>query len=113
MGTTIWLCVYLEISRFVFGSSPPKMRRRLKMTAIHPRLSRTGRNVAQTASNKKDNFAANAGDWALVTISIKRQTLSPPSQSRSASSSYIYIAAKEVVHEYHQSPAPSIVCIPT
>lgn len=62
---------------------------------------------------KKDNFVANVGDWALVKISIKRHTLSPLSQSLTASPSYIYIAAKEIVHEYDQSQAPSIVCIPT
>lgn len=90
------------------------MQCRLKMTEIHLRLSCIDRYVEQTAINKKkDNLVANVEDWALVKISIKRHTLSPLSQSCTASPSYIYIAAKEMVHEYDQSPAPSIVCLPT
>lgn len=50
----------------------PKMQRRLKMTVIHLRLSRTDRYVKQIACNKKDNFVPNVGDWAFVTVSIKR-----------------------------------------
>lgn len=66
--------VSVEIKLLLIVFSAPKMRHRLKMTVIHLRLHCTDKYVKQMAGNKKDNFVPNVGDWALVTVSIKRLT---------------------------------------
>lgn len=48
------------------------MQHRLKMTVIHVQLNCTDRYSKWIADNKKDNFVPNVGDWAFVTVSIKR-----------------------------------------
>lgn len=99
------VCVEIQLLLIVF--SPSKMQHRLKMTVIHLRLSCTDRYVKQMLGNKKDNFVPNVGDWAIVTVSIKKTySMTPLSLSFTATSSYIYMAAKEMVHEYDQGPRP-------
>lgn len=65
-------CVCVEIRLPLIVFRPQKMRRRLKMTVIHLRLSCKDRYVKQMAGNIKDNFAPNVRDWASVTVSMKR-----------------------------------------
>lgn len=71
-GLSVPPCVCVEIRLLLIVFQPPKMQHRLKMTVIHLRLSCTDRYVKQMAGNKKDNFVPNVGDWAFVTVSIKR-----------------------------------------
>lgn len=65
-------CAGVEISAPTYSIFILKMQHRLKMTVIHVGLSCIDRCVKQITGNKKDNFAPNVGDWAFVTLSIKR-----------------------------------------
>lgn len=97
------LCVFCRISALSYCIFSPE----IKMTVIHWRLGCKDRCVKQMAGNKKDNSVGNARDWA----SVKSHCLlcsNPPS------SSYIYMAAKEMVGEYHQGVrhrAPTWRCL--